>query len=87
MKTFNCYGFLEDLKDTIEQSNGGDVYDIINQEIDNAVIYYADCFAIVQELFVTDWKDHEFGEITNIQQLAYISLYDYVIDNLEIPVE
>ena len=84
MKRFNTYGFLEDLKDTIKESGAEDIWEIIHQEIDNAVIYYADCFAIVQELFVTDWKDHEFGEITNIQQLAYTALYDYVTDNLEI---
>ncbi len=84
MKTFNTYGFLEDLKDTIKESGAEDIWEIIHQEIDNAVIYYADCFAIVQELFVTDWKGNEFGEITNIQQLAYTALYDYVTDNLEI---
>ena len=84
MKTFNTYGFLEDLKDTIKESGAEDIWEIIHQEIDNAVIYYADCFAIVQELFVTDWKDHEFGEITNITQLAYTALHDYVSDNLEI---
>ena len=85
MANFNKYDFLEDLKDTIEQSDSGDVWDLIHQEIDNAVIYYSDCFAILQELHFTDWKDNEFGEVTNITQLAFIALYEFVVDNLEIP--
>ena len=85
MKTFNEYAFLEDFKDTIEQSDSGDVWDLIHQEIDNECIYYADCFEIVRALNITDWKDNEFGEITSITQLAYVSLYEFVSDNLEIP--
>jgi hypothetical protein len=84
MRTFNQYGFLEDLRDLIKEENPSDVWEFIHEEIDRAVIYYADCFAIVQELFVTDWKDNEFGEITNIQQLAYTALYDLVVDNIEV---
>lgn len=85
MSTFKVNDFMEDLKVTIEQSEGGDVWDIVHQEIDNACIYYSDCFAIVTRLGMTDWKDNEFGEITNISQLAFVSLYEYVVDNLEIP--
>ena len=84
MRTFNQYGFLEDLQDLIKEENPSDVWGFIHEEIDRQVIYYADCFAIVQELFVTDWKDHEFGEITNIQQLAFTALYDFVVDNIEV---
>ena len=58
---------------------------MIHHEIDNECIYYADCFEIVRALYITDWKENEFGEITNIQQLAFVALYDFVIDNLEIP--
>ena len=85
MKVFKKYAFLGDLQDLIEQSDSGDVYSVIHQEIDNACIYYSDCFQIVASCGMTDWEDNEFGEITNIQQLAFVALYDFVIDNLEIP--
>ena len=85
MKEFNEYDFLEDLKDTINQEHPSDAWDIIHQEIDRECTYYADCFEIVRALHITDWKDNEFGEITSITQLAYVSLYEFVSDNLEIP--
>ena len=34
MKRFNKYAFLGDLQDQIEQSDSGDVYSVIHQEID-----------------------------------------------------
>lgn len=85
MDKFNKYAFLEDLKETIDQSDSGDLWDLVHQEIDNECIYYSDCFQIVEACGMTDWKDNEFGVITNIQQLAYVALYDFVVDNLEIP--
>ena len=85
MKTFNEYAFLEDLKGIIKEENPTDVWELIHEEIDRECIYYADCFEIVRALHITDWKDNEFGEITNITQLAYVSLYEFVSDNLEIP--
>lgn len=85
MTNFNQYEYLEDLIDLIKEESPSDVWEFIHQEIDRSVIYYSDCFAIIQELNYTDWKDNEFGEITNIQQLAFVALYDFVVDNLEIP--
>lgn len=85
MTNFNQYEYLEDLTDLIKEESPSDVWEFIHQEIDRSVIYYSDCFAIIQELNYTDWKDNEFGEITNIQQLAFVALYDFVVDNLEIP--
>ena len=85
MNQFKKYQFLGDLQDLIEQSDSGDVYSVIHQEIDNECIYYSDCFHIIEACGMTDWKENEFGEITNIQQLAFVALYDFVIDNLEIP--
>lgn len=85
MKTFNKYAFLEDLQTTIKEENPTDVWDLIHHEIDNECIYYADCFEIVRALQITDWKDNEFGEITNITQLAFVSLLEFVSDNLNIP--
>ena len=85
MDKFNKYAFLEDLKETIDQSDSGDLWDLVHQEIDNECIYYSDCFQIVEACSMIDWKDNEFGVITNIQQLAYVALYDFVVDKLEIP--
>lgn len=85
MKTFNEYAFLEDLQTTIKEENPTDVWELIHHEIDNECIYYADCFEIVRALQITDWKDNEFGEITNITQLAFVSLLEFVSDNLNIP--
>jgi len=85
MKVFKPFNFLADLQDLIQESNSSDVWDIVHQEVDAACIYYNDCFAIVCALGMTDWEDNEFGNITNITQLAYVSLYEYVCDNLEVP--
>jgi len=81
---FNKYQYLESLYDLIQMESPSDVWEFIHQEIDNAVIYSSDCFQIIAECGMTDWKENEFGEITNIQQLAFVALYDFVIDNLEI---
>lgn len=85
MILFDVPEFIADIQATINFHKDADPWDLVHQEIDNACIYYKDCFDIVRELHYTDWKDNEFGEITNIQQLAYIALYEYAVDNLEIP--
>jgi hypothetical protein len=87
MKTFNEYAFLEDLQTTIKEENPTDVWELIHEEIERECIYYADCFEIVRALHITDWKDNEFGEITNITQLAFAALYEYVSENLEVEAE
>jgi len=88
MDTFNKYVFLDDLKETIEQEFATEtpedgVTDIIHREVDNAVIYYSQCYQIIAECGVTDFENHDiFGTPTNIQQLAYIALFDFVNNNL-----
>ena len=88
MNTFNKYVFLYDLKETIEQefaseTSENSITDIIHREVDNAVIYYSQCYQIIAECGVTDFENHDIlGTPTNIQQLAYIALYDFVNDNL-----
>jgi len=88
MNTFNKYVFLYDLKETIGQefaskTTEDGVTDIIHREVDNAVIYYSQCYQIIAECGVTDFENHDIlGTPTNIQQLAYIALYDFVNDNL-----
>ena len=85
MERFDKYEFLRDLQDELDNSYHEDVYSFIHHEIDNKCIYYSDCFQIIESCGMTDWKDNEFGDITNIQQLAYVALYDFIIDNAEIP--
>ena len=85
MDKFNKYAFLEELEVTIAETDQEDFWELIYQEIDIECMYYSDCFQIIEACGMTDWKDNEFGVITNIQQLAYVALYDFVIDNLEIP--
>tara|TARA_B110000858_G_scaffold98483_1_gene113265 strand:+ start:326 stop:586 length:261 start_codon:yes stop_codon:yes gene_type:complete len=85
MSQFNERDFLLDLEDSIKIESPEDVWEFIDQAIDRECIYYYDCFDIVKALNVTDWSDNEFGEITSIQHLAWVSLYEYVSDNIVIP--
>jgi len=61
------------------------INDMIYQEIDNAVIYYADAWAIAYELADNDWSDLyvDFGGIKNISQLAYAALFDKVTNDYQ----
>lgn len=87
MKRFNEYAFLEDLKTIIKEENPTDVWELVNEEIERECIHSGECFEIVRALHITDWKDNEFGEITNITQLAFAALYEYVSENLEVEAE
>ena len=54
-------------------------------DIDNDVIYTNDCWDICKELAeLTEWDKMELGPITSLQQLAYISLYEFANDNLDL---
>jgi hypothetical protein len=84
MNAFNKYLFIDELEKeltTLIKDNALESYDDIQeyifQEIDNACIYYAQCFQIVMELGVT-----EFGDAKNITDLACISLNEYVQENI-----
>ena len=88
MESWNKYGFLEDLKNSlIEAINDGylddsdNIWEHIYSEIDNACIYYSTCFEIAKELDLNDFTDFELGTATSINQLAYFGLYEYVSEN------
>jgi len=87
MANFSKDDFLDYLKDLIKEENPSEINEFIDEEIERAVIYYSDCFAIIEDLHVTDWKDSDFGEITNITQLAFVSLSEFVFDNLDLITE
>ena len=83
MNNFDAVEWLAELEDSLRNDNPSDKWEYIHHEIDNAVIYYTDCVAIVASLQYWDWEDNELGRIDNITQLAWVALYDYVVDNIK----
>lgn len=84
MNNFDAVEFLAELEDSLRNDNPSDKWGYIHEEIDNAVIYYTDCVAIVASLQYWDWEENEMGRIDNITQLAWVALYEYVVDNIKI---
>ena len=96
MKHFNRYQFLTDLREELisecaalysrnaDENEFQDSLDsLVHSYIDNACIYYADCWAICYELANNDFEINQTGETAkNIQELAYWALYNlsYLID-------
>lgn len=86
---FNQYGFIaslqEDLKERIQSeeiTTTDGIYDFITEEVDNACIYYADCFDIIKTLNFTDFTGTDF-EITNVSQAAYAALYEFAQESVD----
>ena len=89
MNTFNKYTYLTDIKtELINEINAGninnydDIQEYIFQDIDNACIYYSDCFEICKELNATDFTAYA-SECNNISQLAWNALYEYICEELD----
>jgi len=87
MSAFNENDFLLELEDTITLEQPEDVLALIHQEIDRECTYYSDCFDIVKALNFTSWENNDFGDITNIQKAAFVALYEWVQENISLPVE
>ena len=83
MYNFDQRQWLADLEANIKADAPSDKWGYIHEEIDNAVIYYTECMAIVTALQYWDWEENEMGRIDNITQLAWVALYEYVVDNIE----
>lgn len=90
MRNFNKYLFIEELEKEIvsEIQNGNcqssdDYYTIMHESIDNACIYYADCWAICAELSANDFAAYDI-ECNTINQLAYAALYEYSLNELDV---
>lgn len=86
---FNQYGFIaslqEDLKERIQSeeiTTADGIHDFITEEVDNACIYYADCFDIIKTLNFTDFTGSDF-EITNVSQAAYAALYEFAQESVD----
>ena len=68
--------------------HGGDIntdddfYDYMHQYIENAIIYYKDCDAILENNSDYHYHEHDlWGRPDNITQAAYACLYDYLTEN------
>jgi len=93
MKNFNKYQFLRDLEKMIQKDldsnniepNYDSIQEYIYSIINNAVIYYADAWAIAYELGDNNFENPITGETCkNITELAYYSLLDYVRGEINI---
>ena len=87
---FNKYKWLEEQTESLTEylqhdpeATYDDLHDHMMTDIDNACIYYADCFDIIKELHFTDFTDSDFT-ITNVSQAAYAALYEFATYNLDI---
>lgn len=83
METFDKYAFLEQVQEGIKEDKPDSVWEYIYHEIDNAVIYYADCVAIISELRFFNWENHDLGNFDSINQLAWAALNDFVAEELK----
>lgn len=89
MNAFNIYQFMGMLISDINNgrnrgyiNNSEDVQNEIDSHLENATIYYADCFDICKELGLTEFKGYSLGDAKNISELAYFGLWEYVYENL-----
>lgn len=89
MNAFNIYRFMATLERDIKNgrelgyiNNSEDVENEIESHLENATIYYSDCFDICKELGLSYFKGYSLGDANNISQLAYFGLWEYVYQNL-----
>tara|TARA_R100000544_G_C2221297_1_gene57731 strand:+ start:254 stop:604 length:351 start_codon:yes stop_codon:yes gene_type:complete len=99
MERFNKYNFISELKESIgefiedsEFENDEDITDemqeFIHNYINDATIYYVDCWAISYELGCSDFTIEQTGtKAKNINELAYWSLWDLVEDSINYHLE
>ena len=64
-------------------TNEEECWDLVFNMISDAVIYYSDCFEIVQELNYTIFTDATFP-INNICDAAYNALYEWSLENVDV---
>jgi len=62
-------------------TNEEECWDLVFNMISDAVIYYSDCFEIVQELNYTTFTDATFP-INNICDAAYNALYEWSLEQV-----
>ena len=78
----------EYLKFNKEHGNETDYEELFEQlmiDIDNDCIYYVNCWDICKQLSPSvDWDTMELGPITGISQLAYATLYDFAMTQINL---
>ena len=85
-------GMEQELSDEIwdlfhkgEINDQDDFYTLFHEWIDNQVIYYSDCEAILENNSDYHYNEHElWGRPENICEAAYACLYDYIMDNPDV---
>lgn len=92
MKEFNLNQWLEEtaqmIADELREADPNEYVDgffeLLHQEIDRAVIYYADAVAIIYELgFYSDYDKSDFAPFKNISQIAFAGLYETACERME----
>jgi len=93
---FNKYKWIEEqeqmLREYILESikndhsvDTGDLAEQLNNDIDNDVIYYGDCWEICREIAQNSELDKiELGPITSIRELAFATLYEFAYENINL---
>lgn len=84
---YDFINFLEyEIKAEIESGQIEDedqIQEYIDNDIDNACIYYKTCFEIAMELNAIDFTEfQDYGDVNSISQLAYAALRQYVDEEL-----
>jgi hypothetical protein len=63
-------------------NDADDFYVLLHEWIDNQVIYYSECEAILEGNWEYHYDEHDlYGRPENIAQAAYACLYDYLLDS------
>lgn len=93
---FNKYKWIEEqeqmLREYILESikndhsvDAGDLAEQLNNDIENDVIYYGDCWEICKEIAQnSEWDKMELGPITSIRELAFVTLYEFAYENINL---
>jgi len=60
-----------------------DLAEQLNGDIENAVIYYSDCFDIIKNCHFTDFSQSDF-QITNVSEAAFAALYEFAYEEINL---
>lgn len=78
-------GFNEDAWNDFHASDiydSDDLYEYMHQYIENSVIYWAECDAILENNSEYHYNEHDlWGKPATIYQAAYACLYDYLTES------
>lgn len=75
---------VKELCEMTEEQLICEVYDELATVLDNKVIYYHECFKIIERLGITDWSHYEEengGSINNICTLAFCALREFCCEH------